>query len=212
MRKRLLFLSILFCLFSCQLIFANEDTSFENIENLRLKTQLLEVEINLLKAQILEQSASTKKVMLGTVLLEDDEISDWKICNLKLENICNDEAHLFFEGKRLISFHIRLGTPTEDWGEHRYYCYREDESLAFISYEYWTFCEGSIKIEAQLYFNQNGKKVSEIVKFFDIETNKEIKESMELYESPEIYLKTSDALRKFSKDLKGVVPPWTTFK
>ena len=43
-------------------------------------------------------------------------------------------------------------------------------------------------------------------------TNNQIEEPKNYYSPPEIYLKTTDALQKFAKDLKGAVPPWTTFK
>jgi len=173
---------------------------------------IMEIQNVVKQVEKTENLPSTKEVMLGTLLLDDEEISDWKICNPKKENFYNDEAHLYFVGKRLISFHIRLGTPTGDWGEHRYYCYREDETLAFISYECWSFCDGNIKIEAKLYFDPKGKKIKEVVKYMDLETDRPVKAQKGLYQPPEIYLKTSDALKKFAKDLKGVTPPWTTFK
>lgn len=200
MRNGIIVLSVIICFFYGGFVFAKPDPSIAEIEKVKMN------------AERLESLKTTKEVMLGTTLQENDDVSDWKICDPKKNIECNDDAHLYFKGRRLSSFHIRLGTPTGDWGEHSWYCYRNDETLAFIAYEYWTFCEGSIKIEAKLYFDPKGKKVKEIVKFMDIQNGKPVKAQKELYSSPDVYLKAKDALKKFQKDLKEVTPPWTTFK
>jgi hypothetical protein len=154
-----------------------------------------------------ENSTTAVEIALGTIELANYVISDWQIINPTQEQNYNDEAHLYFEGKRLTSAHVRYGTPTGDWGEHTYYCYWENGNLAYILYEYWSFCDGSIGQETILYF-KNGKIIKKTTRYFDLETQKPVKLKKGSYK-PAIYLTTKDILDKFSKDLKGSIPPWS---
>jgi hypothetical protein len=156
-----------------------------------------------------EESTTATEIVLGTIERENYVISDWQIGDPKKEQNYNDEAHLYFEGKRLTSAHVRYGTPTGDWGEHTYYCYWENNKLAYISYDYWTFCDGYILQQTILYF-RDGKAIKKTTECFDLETKKPIKPHKGSY-TPTIYLTTKDILDKFSKDLKGNTTPWASF-
>lgn len=200
MKRILPFLGLFVLLFLSGLTYSQDNGIIKEIDKL------------IKKCQEAELPNHAKEVMLGTFLSSNDEISDWQICDPKKDNICNDESHLYFINKKLSSVHIRLGTPTGDWGTHTYYCYRENETLAYIEQNDWSFAQGSIKIDARIYLDLSGKKIKEIIKCSDIETNKPIKDIKGLYYPPEIYLTTKEILAKFKKDLKGAVPPWTSFK
>lgn len=198
--KKLLFISgMVLCLFSCTPAFAKVEPAVAAIDKLVRETEDV------------ERRATTKEIVLATVLDKEEIPGDWKVCDPKSDVNYNDEAHLYFAGKRLISFSIRLGTPTEDWGESRYYCYRKDGSLAYIRLLSWSWNEPPFRTEAMVYINSTGQVIKELVKYYDPE-NKPVKLNKSDYKTPESYLTTQAALNKFARDLKGITPPWNGLK
>jgi hypothetical protein len=154
----------------------------------------------------------TKKVVLGTFPLKDDAISGWKVCNPKKDIQYNDEADFYFIGKRLSSVSICQGTPTGDYFCYSWYGYRKNGTLAYISQDYSTFCAGNVSVVSKVYFDRHGKKIKESIKYYNIETRKLVKKLEDMPDGePEVYKTSKGILAKFAGDLKGTVPPWTTF-
>ncbi len=99
---------------------------------------------------------------------------------------------------QIVKSNFTLFSPSGDWAEYVYHCFRADGTLAKAEQEMRTFNEDLILIQ-NFYFNQAGKLQKKTVKYFDLRSKKPIKPTKEFLRQIQELVSQIDFYKKVGK-------------
>jgi len=99
---------------------------------------------------------------------------------------------------RIVKSNFTLFSPSGDWSEYVYHCFRPDGTLAKAEQEMRTF-NGDLIIIQDVYFDRTGKLQKKSVKYLDLRTKKSIKPTKEFLEENKESISEADYFKKTSK-------------
>ncbi len=82
-----------------------------------------------------------------------------------------DIAYNWRSGGRLVATNFTHFSPSGDWVNYTYHCFRTDGTLARVETDFRTFY-GDYKIVRMRYFNAAGRQISSSIKYLDLQSGK----------------------------------------
>lgn len=107
-------------------------------------------------------------------------------------------SYNWLKNGKIVKSNFTLFSPSGDWAEYIFHCFREDGTLAKTEQELRTFNEDLILIQ-NFYFNRKGKLQKKTIRYLDLRSKKPIQPTKQFLNEIKDYILQADYYKKTSE-------------